>query len=75
MHAPFVLAAIERARAINHDLALPQCQQAAIEQAAGIEALINATVDRQSTEQHERIETRRHDSVERRLNVGRIRRI
>jgi hypothetical protein len=74
MHAPLVFATIERAGAVDHDLSLPQRQQAAIEQAAGVEALIDAAVDRQNAEQDQRIDARRHDFVERRLHVGCVRR-
>jgi hypothetical protein len=48
--APFVLAFVERAGAIDDDFALPQRQQPAIEQAAGGKPLIHTVVDRQGSE-------------------------
>ncbi len=74
MHAPFVLAAGSRAGAVDDDLAFPQGERPAVEQAAGAEFLPGAGIAGHHAEQHQRRRAA-HDAVEMRLNLRCIRRL
>ena len=73
MHAPFVLATVQRAGAVDDDLALPQGERPAVEQAAGAEFFPGARLARHDAEQHQRRRAA-HDAVELFLDIRCIRR-
>ncbi len=68
MHAPLVFAPVQRAGAVDHDLALPQAQRTVVEQAAGAEFLPGPRMPGHDAEQHQRRRTA-HDAVELGLNL------
>ena len=72
MHAPFVFRAAQGGDAMDDDLALPQRQVTAIEQTAAHEALEQARIAGQRTEQHQRLDAGRHQGVEAGLDFGGI---
>ena len=74
VHVPFVLAGIQRAGAIDHDLALAQGERTAVQETAGAEFFPGAGMPRHDPEQHQRRRTA-HDAVELLLDVGRVRRL
>jgi len=63
--APFVFAAEPGRRAIDHDLPLPEPERAFVQQAAGEHPGEDARAFRHGAEQHERLDARRHDALER----------
>ncbi len=71
MDAPFVFAPVQRAGAVDHDLARPQRQRAAVQQAAGAELVPGPAVTGHDAEQRERRRAA-HDVVELGLNFGGI---
>ena len=74
VHAPFIFARVQRAGAVDHDLALPQGERSAIQETAGAEFLPGPRMPRHHPEQHQRRRAA-HDAVELLLNAGRVRRI
>ena len=74
MHAPFVLATRSRAGAVDDDLALPQGERPAIQQAAGAEFFPGAGIAGHDAKQHQR-RGAAHDAVELLGNLGCIGRL
>src|SRR5882762_1486450 len=73
VNAPLVGAAAARAGTVDHDLAVAHRDWAAVEQAAGAESFVDAWHSGERGEQQQRRDARRHDAVEHRLQLGRIR--
>jgi len=74
MNAPLVLAFVQRAGTVDHDLALAQCERTLVEQTAGAEFLPGARVRRHHAKQHQRRRAA-HDGVKIGLDVFRIGRL
>src|SRR5215469_5070667 len=75
MHAPLIRALAPRAGPVDHDLPMPQRHRPTIDQSTGAKLLIHARHPRQRSKQTQRRNPRRHDLIEHRLQLQRIRRL
>src|SRR3954468_8375809 len=71
MHAPFIFTSVERAGAIDDDLALSHRQRSLVEHAAGAEFLPGPRLRRHDAEQEQRRRAA-HDAIELFLDLWRI---
>jgi hypothetical protein len=75
VNPPFIFGPALRGDAADDDLALAQREMTLVEQAAAAEPLEQARIAGERREQDERRSAWRHDVVQKRLQIGRKRRI